>query len=144
MSNYKILYKISGSIAVYKSADLISKLVQLGHQVQCVTTQSALQFIGPATLEGLTRKAIITDMYEHGKMMTHIDLVKWADITILAPATATTINRFSNGYGEDIVSTLFLAHDWSKPYFIAPAMNTKMLSNPVSYTHLTLPTKRIV
>ncbi len=130
MSNYKILYKISGSIAVYKSADLISKLVQLGHQVQCVTTQSALQFIGPATLEGLTRKAIITDMYEHGKMMTHIDLVKWADITILAPATATTINRFSNGYGEDIVSTLFLAHDWSKPYFIAPAMNTKMLSNP--------------
>ena len=132
MSNSNILFKISGSIAAYKSADVISKLVQAGHKVQTVTTASALKFIGPATLEGLTESPILSDTFEQGKMMAHIDLVKWADMTILAPATGTTINRLGYGLGEDLVSTLFLAHDWAKPYFIAPAMNTKMLSHPAT------------
>ncbi|MBT3945413.1 MAG: bifunctional phosphopantothenoylcysteine decarboxylase/phosphopantothenate--cysteine ligase CoaBC [Candidatus Marinimicrobia bacterium] len=132
MSNSKILFKISGSIAAYKSADVISKLVQAGHEVQAVVTNSALNFIGPATLEGLTGKPVMSDSFKEGRMMAHIDLVKWADLTILAPATATSINRLGYGLGEDLVSALFLAHDWAKPYFVAPAMNTKMLSHPAT------------
>ena len=108
MSNSKILFKISGSIAAYKSADVISKLVQAGHEVQAVVTNSALNFIGPATLEGLTGKPVMSDSFKEGRMMAHIDLVKWADLTILAPATATSINRLGYGLGEDLVSVLFL------------------------------------
>ncbi len=136
MLKRKILFKISGSIAAYKSAGLISQLVQDGHEVQTVVTDSALKFIGPATLEGLTGKAVMSDVFEHGNMMSHIDLAKWADLTILAPATATTINRFAQGIGEDLVSALFLAHDWQKPYFIAPGMNSNMLTHPATRASL--------
>ncbi len=132
----KVLFKISGSIAAYKSAILISKLVQSGYAVQTVATPAALQFIGRATLEGLTGKPVLTDQFEPGKMMDHINLVKWADITILAPATANTINRLASGLGDNLVSTLFLAHDWEKPYLIAPAMNTKMYNHPATRSAL--------
>lgn len=132
----KVLFKISGSIAAYKSAVIISKLVQSGYTVQTVVTSAALQFIGRATLEGLTGKPVLTDQFEPGKMMDHINLVKWADITILAPATANTINRLASGLGDNLVSTLFLAHDWEKPYLIAPAMNTKMYNHPATRSAL--------
>ena len=95
MSNYKILFKITGSIAAYKSAYLISKLVQNGYEVQTVATVSALQFIGAATLEGLTGKPVVVDTFESGGMMSHINLVKWADLTILAPATANPLNKLA-------------------------------------------------
>ena len=87
MKKSNILFALSGSIAAYKSADAISKLVQKGYVVQVVTTKSALKFIGSATLEGLTGREIISDTFMSGKMMSHIDLVKWADIMILAPAS---------------------------------------------------------
>ncbi|HJL79067.1 MAG TPA: bifunctional phosphopantothenoylcysteine decarboxylase/phosphopantothenate--cysteine ligase CoaBC [Candidatus Marinimicrobia bacterium] len=132
MSNNKILLKISGSIAAYKIGVLISKLIQNGFEVQTVATKSALQFIGPATLEGLTGKPVYSDMFESGQMMDHINLAKWADITLLAPATANTINRLAAGMGDSLVTALFLAHDWTKPYLIAPAMNTKMLRHPAT------------
>ncbi|MFH1197159.1 MAG: bifunctional phosphopantothenoylcysteine decarboxylase/phosphopantothenate--cysteine ligase CoaBC [bacterium] len=126
MSKYKILFKITGSIAAYKSAYLISKLVQNNCEVKCVVTNSALKFIGNATLEGLTGNRVFLDGFEHGEMMSHISLVKWADLTIIAPASANTINKFSAGIADNLVASLFLAHDFSKPYLIAPAMNTAM------------------
>ena len=132
MKKSNILFALSGSIAAYKSADAISKLVQKGYAVQVVTTKSALKFIGPATLEGLTGREIISDTFMSGKMMSHIDLVKWADIMILAPASASTINSMHHGIGDNLVLSLFLAHDWDKPYFIAPAMNTKMWTHPAT------------
>ena len=132
MSNYKILFKITGSIAAYKSAYLISKLVQNGYEVQTVATVSALQFIGAATLEGLTGKPVVVDTFESGGMMSHINLVKWADLTILAPATANTINKLASGIGDNILTSLFLAHDWQTPYLIAPAMNTWMYDHPAT------------
>ena len=136
MSSVKILFKISGSIAAYKCAAIISKLVQSGFEVQTVATQEALQFIGPATLEGLTGKPVLVDFFETGKMMNHINLVKWADISILAPATAHTINRLSNGLADDLVGALFLAHDRSKPYLLVPAMNTAMYNHPTTQMSL--------
>ena len=122
MSKSNILLKISGSIAAYKIGDLISMLVQRGYEVQTVASPSALKFIGPATLEGLSGRAVLTDTYESGKMMAHINLTKWSHLTILAPATANTINKIGYGLGEDLLSTMFLAHDWAKPYFLAPAL----------------------
>ncbi|MCF8240540.1 MAG: bifunctional phosphopantothenoylcysteine decarboxylase/phosphopantothenate--cysteine ligase CoaBC [Melioribacteraceae bacterium] len=132
MLKNKILLKISGSIAAYKSAYLISKLVQNGFEVQTVATESALRFIGKATLEGLTGKPVMTDSFADGEMMSHINLVKWADIVVLAPASANTINKLSAGIGDNLLTSLFLAHDWSKPYLIAPAMNTNMYQHPAT------------
>ena len=132
MLKSKILFKISGSIAAYKSAYLISKLVQNGFEVQTVVTGSSLQFIGKATLEGLTGKPVLIDQYEDGKMMSHINLMKWADLIILCPASANTINKMANGIADNLVTSLFLAHNWDKPYLIAPAMNTAMYKHPAT------------
>lgn len=132
MSKYKILFKITGSIAAYKAAYLISKLVQNNFEVQTVVSESALHFIGKATLEGLSGKAVLSDTYENGKMMNHINLVKWADLVILCPASANTINKLANGIADNLVTSLFLAHDWNKPYLIAPAMNSNMYHHPIT------------
>ncbi len=132
MLNKNILIKITGSIAAYKTAYLISKLVQSGFKVKTVVTQSALQFIGKATLEGLTDSTVYSDTFESNKMMSHINLVKWADLTIVVPADANTISKFANGIADNLVTSLFLAHDFGKPYLIAPAMNTKMFTHPAT------------
>jgi phosphopantothenoylcysteine decarboxylase/phosphopantothenate--cysteine ligase len=132
MSNYKILFKITGSIAAYKSAFLISKLVQCGCDVKVVATESALKFVGKATLEGLTGHTVYTDSFADGEMMGHINLMKWADLIIVCPATANTINKLANGIGDNLLTSLFLAFDWSKPYLIVPAMNTKMYDHPTT------------
>ena len=132
MLKKNILFKISGSIAAYKSASLISLLVQEGHEVQTVTTVSAKNFIGDATLEGLTGRPVLSDLYEPGKMMAHIDYINWADLTLFVPVTANMLNSMVHGLGRCLVSSMFLAHDWKKPYIIAPAMNTKMLNHPTT------------
>jgi phosphopantothenoylcysteine decarboxylase/phosphopantothenate--cysteine ligase len=129
MSKYKILFGISGSIAVYKSAYLISKLIQNDYEVKVVATESALKFIGKATLEGLTGNPVYTDSFQEGEMMSHISLVKWADLVIICPATGNTINKLSVGIADNLLTSLFLAHDWTKPYLIAPAMNTNMFEH---------------
>ncbi len=138
MSKYKILIKITGSIAAYKAAYLISKLVQNNFEVQTVVSDSALHFIGKATLEGLTGKEVLSDTYENGKMMNHINLVKWADLVILCPASANTINKLANGIADNLITSLFLAHDWNKPYLIAPAMNSNMYHHPITKKSLSI------
>lgn len=130
MSKSKILLKISASIAAYKSAYLISKLVQNDFEVQTVVTESSLKFIGKATLEGLTGKPVLIDQYEDGKMMNHINLMKWADLIILCPASANTINKMASGIADNLITSLFLAHNWDKPFLVAPAMNTAMYNHP--------------
>lgn len=132
MSNYKILVKLTGSIAAYKIAYLISKLVQAGHEVQTVATDAALYFVGKTTLEGLSGRPVYTDTFAERKIMGHINLAKWADITLLAPASANTINKMANGIADNLVTSLFLAHDWSKPYLVVPAMNTAMYEHPAT------------
>ncbi len=136
MSNYKVLVKITGSIAAYKAAYLISKLMQAGFEVEVVVTKSALQFIGIATLEGLIHKPIYSDTFESGKMMSHIELTKWAGLTIVIPADANTISKFANGIADNLVTSLFLAHDQKKPYLIVPAMNTAMFTHPATQESL--------
>jgi phosphopantothenoylcysteine decarboxylase/phosphopantothenate--cysteine ligase len=132
MSKGKILFQLSGSIACFKACALISRLVKDGYEVEVVATNSALKFVGEATLEGLTGRRVHTDTFAGGDYMSHIRLERWADLLLLCPATANLINKLANGIGDDLVSTLFLAHDFKKPYLIAPAMNEKMIVHPTT------------
>lgn len=128
----KILFELTGSIAAWKACAVISRLAQEGHEVQTIATSAALQFIGAATLEGLTGRPVRSDMWDRGTAMDHINLVKWADVVVLCPATANTINRLAAGLADDLVGALFLAHDWRKPYLLAPAMNPAMWAHPAT------------
>ena len=129
---HRILFNLSGSIAAYKACSLISKLAQSDFEVQPVCTPSTLEFVGPATLNGLSGKTVLTCVFDPTRAMDHINLAKWAELTILCPATANQINKMASGISDDIVSTLFLAHDFQKPYWIVPAMNEKMWSHPAT------------
>ncbi|RYZ72494.1 MAG: bifunctional phosphopantothenoylcysteine decarboxylase/phosphopantothenate--cysteine ligase CoaBC, partial [Proteobacteria bacterium] len=128
----KILFQLSGSIACFKACALLSKLSQAGYEIEVVASRSALQFVGEATLEGLTGKRVHTDTFEAGRAMDHIHLMRWADVIVLCPASANTLNKFASGFGDDLLSTMFLAHDFRKPYLIAPAMNQFMWSHPAT------------
>ena len=133
----RILFQLSGSIAAYKACSVISRLVQEGCEVQVACTQGALQFVGAATLEGLTGRPVFTDVYQPGRMMDHIHLAKWADLAILCPASADAINRLAAGLAQDAVGTLFLAYDLrSKPYLVVPAMNQEMMRHPATQAAL--------
>lgn len=128
----KILVIMTGSIACYKACHVLSQLKQKGHAVKVVLSPSSLNFIGKSTIEGLTGEAPITDMYSSGNNMDHINLMRWADLILVAPATANYINKVAHGLGDDLLTTLFLAHDFDKPFLIAPAMNTKMYLHPTT------------
>lgn len=132
----RILFQLSGSIAAFKACAVISKLVQAGHEVQVVATAGALRFVGAPTFEGLSGRPPLTDLYETGKAMQHIHAIRWADLAILCPASANSINKLATGIGDDLVSTLFLAHDFNKPYLIAPAMNASMYAHPATQASL--------
>lgn len=128
----RVLFLMSGSIAAYKACHVISRLAQRGHEVEIVASPWALEFVGEATLEGLTGRPVHQSMFGSGAHMSHIHLIRWADLVIVCPATANTINKLANGIGDDLMTTLFLAHDFAKPWMIAPAMNTKMYHHPVT------------
>ncbi len=132
----KILFQLSGSIACFKACSVISALVKGGYEVQVVATPSALEFVGPATLEGLTGRRVRSEIFQQGEYMAHIHLMNWADLIILCPATANTLSKLANGIGDDLVSTLFLAYDFKKPYLVVPAMNTKMYLHPSTQNSL--------
>jgi phosphopantothenoylcysteine decarboxylase/phosphopantothenate--cysteine ligase len=132
MSGYNIAFVLTGSVAGYKACDAISRLVQLGHRVRAVATESALRFVGTATLEGLTGQRVFTDLFEPGAALEHIEISRWADAVIVCPATANTINRFAAGLAGDLAGAVFLAHDRAKPFLMAPAMNPAMWSHPAT------------
>ncbi len=135
-SSKNILFKVSSSIAAFKSAALVSKLVQAGHSVQVACTEDSLNFVGAATWEGLTSKTVFYDVFKTSQMMEHIHLNKWADLCILCPATANTINAMAAGIANNAVTNLFFALDFSKPYFVVPAMNDKMYAHPATVESL--------
>jgi phosphopantothenoylcysteine decarboxylase/phosphopantothenate--cysteine ligase len=132
----EVLFQLSGSIAAYKACHVVSRLVQAGCTVQTVATPAALQFVGPATLEGLTGRPVATDTFAPGSLMDHIHLVRRADLVVLCPATANTINRLAAGLADDLIGTMFLAHDFRVPYVIVPAMNSAMYDHPATRVSL--------
>lgn len=136
MSKSKVLFMMTGSIACYKACQVISRLVQAGCEVQVVASPGALQFVGNATFEGLTGKSVVSDLYAAGNVMDHIHLMRWADVVVVAPATANYVNKIAQGVGDDLLTTLFLAHDFKKPFLLAPAMNTSMYMHPVTQSSI--------
>ena len=132
MSGSNLLFVFTGSIAAYKACEAVSQLVQRGHRVRIVATESALKFIGPATLEGLTGTAPLSDRFAQGTALEHINLTRWADAVVICPATANTINRLAAGLADDLVVALFLARLRNKPWLVAPAMNPAMWSHPAT------------
>jgi phosphopantothenoylcysteine decarboxylase/phosphopantothenate--cysteine ligase len=125
MSKSKVLFMMTGSIACYKACQVVSRLVQAGCEVQVVMTPAALKFVGNATLEGLTGKPVVSDMYTQGNVMDHIHLMRWADLILVAPATANFINKTAQGIGDDLVSTLFLGDE----YFNVPSSGDSKVVN---------------
>jgi len=130
MSRSKVLLQVTGSIAAFKAAALASQLVQDGYEVQGVLSKGARRFIGEALLEGLTGRSVLEDMFERGRALDHISLVDWADLLLVYPATANHITRLRAGLADDLIGCLFLANNFRKPYWIAPAMNSHMFAHP--------------
>lgn len=130
MSKGNIVVQITGSIAAFKAGTLISTLVKNGYVVQCVSTESALKFLGEATMEGLSGRPIKTSTFKSGEMMDHINLAKWADLFVTYPVSANTLNRLDNGMADDLIGATYLANNFNKPYLLAPGMNVEMLKHP--------------
>jgi phosphopantothenoylcysteine decarboxylase/phosphopantothenate--cysteine ligase len=130
MSKPRVLLQITGSIAAFKAAALASLLAQEECEVQCVASEGGLRFIGEPTLEGLTGRPVLSDMFERGRALDHISLVDWADLLLVYPATANHITRLRAGLADDLIGCLFLANNFRKPYWVAPAMNSHMFAHP--------------
>lgn len=136
MSNSKtqqnILWVMTGSIAAFKAVAAISKLKGLGYNVRVVLTPSAKEFIGPATIEGITGEPALSDLFASGRAMDHIELDRWADAIVICPATGQHLNQMAAGFGEPLTSSLYLAHDFKKPILVFPAMNHAMWAHPTT------------
>ncbi|MFC0188951.1 bifunctional phosphopantothenoylcysteine decarboxylase/phosphopantothenate--cysteine ligase CoaBC [Fictibacillus aquaticus] len=130
MDKKNILLCVSGGIAAYKSATIASRLYQSGYTVKVILTESAQQFITPLTFQTLTRGDVYTDTFEekNPEVVSHIDLADWADLVLIAPATANVIGKLANGIGDDMLTTTLLAV--TAPVIIAPAMNVNMYNHP--------------
>lgn len=127
----EILIGVCGGIAAYKSAAVVSKLVQLGHGVSVVMTENANQFIGPATFQALTGRRILQETFDLADhpLGPHIELARQADLFCIAPATANFMAKAAQGLADDLLSTLLLSV--TAPVLMAPAMNTEMWEKAV-------------
>lgn len=125
-----ILLGVTGGIAAYKAIELTSKLTQAGYNVRVMMTEHAQQFVTPLSFQAISRQPVYTNTFieENPAEIQHISLGDWADLIIIAPATANTISKLAHGLADDIVSSTLLAT--STPKWIAPAMNVNMYNNP--------------
>ena len=126
LNNKKILLIICGGISAYKSLDLIRIFKKNGANIKTILTKSAEKFVTPLSVVSLSQEKVYTDIFDYNNEseMDHISLSRWADIILIAPATANTISKLSNGLAEDLATTVVLASN--KKIFFAPAMNVRM------------------
>ena len=124
----KIVVGITGGIAAYKAPELVRLLVKAGHEVRCAATEHALQFVTRPTLETVSGNALYCDLFASGKT-EHISLKDWADMLVVAPATANIIGKVASGIADDALSTLLLAMPPER-VLMAPAMNSQMWVHP--------------
>jgi phosphopantothenoylcysteine decarboxylase len=122
---HELIIGVSGGIAAYKTAALVSSLVQRGHGASVVMTRSARRFIGPATFRALTGRPVVTDGFDrHYPLGAHIELADKADLMCIAPASADILAKAACGLADDLLSTLLLS--FTGPTVFAPAMNSAM------------------
>lgn len=144
LTNKHVLLGVTGGIAAYKSAELVRKLKDAGAQVRVVMTKAAQEFITPLTLQALSGNPVHTDLLDPAAeaAMGHIELARWADVILIAPATADVIARIATGQADDLLTTLCLAS--TAPLAMAPAMNQAMWRNANTQHNVELLLKREV
>jgi phosphopantothenoylcysteine decarboxylase / phosphopantothenate---cysteine ligase len=126
----RVVLGVSGGIAAYKAAEVARELVRRGAEVQVVMTRGAREFVSPLTFSVLSGREVHTEVWGSGgaASVDHVRLANWADLLLVAPATAHTLAKFANGLADDFLSTYFLAHH--RPVLLAPAMETRMWEHP--------------
>ncbi len=138
LKNVNILVGVSGGIAAYKAVDLASKLTAAQANVRTVMTENACRFVCPKSFKAVTDSEVYTNMWSQPSEYNigHIKLVDWADVVIVAPATANIIAKVANGICDDLLSTI-LCVCWEKKALLAPAMNSNMWHNPAVRKNVT-------
>ncbi|MBX3395042.1 MAG: phosphopantothenoylcysteine decarboxylase [Phycisphaerae bacterium] len=131
LSGYEVVVAVCGGIAAYKTAMLVSRLVQRGAGVSVAMTTAATKFITPLTFQSLTARQVFTSPWEAQNYHDpqHLRLTEAADLFIIAPATANMIGKIACGIADDLISTMVMSTDC--PVLLAPAMNTRMWENPI-------------
>ncbi|MGA1933632.1 bifunctional phosphopantothenoylcysteine decarboxylase/phosphopantothenate--cysteine ligase CoaBC [Arcobacter sp. YIC-464] len=133
LKDKKILVAVTGSIAIYKTLDLIRLYIKAGAKVRVIMTQSAKKFISPITFEAISQNKVLeesNESWDKNQDYNHIDIGKWSDIFVIAPCSANTINKLSNGLADNLLTQVALAYPRMK--LLAPAANTNMLRNPIT------------
>ena len=133
--NKKILFIICGGISAYKSLETIRLFKKNNAEIKTILTKSAKEFVTPLSIASLSQGKVYDDLFniENETEMDHISLSRWADVIVIAPATANTLSKLSNGYTEDLASTVILASN--KQVFLAPAMNVRMWNHQSTQNH---------
>lgn len=131
-----IVLGITGSIAAYKAASLARLLIKAGAEVQIVITPSGKEFITPVTLSALTGKPVVSEFFtaNDGTWHSHVDLGQWADLMLIAPATASTLGKMANGVADNMLITTYMS--MKAPVVIAPAMDLDMFAHPATTRNL--------
>ena len=134
--NKKILLIICGGISAYKSLEIIRALKKKEAQIKTILTKNAKNFVTPLSITSLSQEKVYDDIFnvENESEMDHISLSRWADLILVAPATANTISKLSSGSSDDLASTVILASD--KDIYLAPAMNVRMWEHPSTKNNL--------
>lgn len=130
LKDREILIAVSGGIAAYKTAVLVSRLVRAGARVSVMMTAAATELVGPKTFEALTRRPVRLDLWHDASAIPHIDAAQKAELLCVAPATANLLAKAASGIADDLVSTTILAFDG--PALFAPAMNRVMWNKPAT------------
>ena len=132
----KLLLCVCGGIAAYKAADLVRRLREAGATVQVAMTENAQRFVGAQTFQALSGLPVRTSLWDADaeQAMGHLELARWADAIVIAPATANTLARLAHGFADDLVATLCLATD--APITVAPAMNHRMWLHPATQANV--------
>ena len=132
----KVLVGVTGSIAAYKAADLVSRLCSDGMEVRVVMTRAATLFVGPLTFQSLTGNPVCVEMFdeEAADAIAHVNLARFPDVVVVAPASAQTIARLALGLADELLSCVLLAT--KAPVIIAPAMNSVMWEHPAVKSNL--------
>lgn len=138
LAGKRILLGIGGGIAVYRVAELARMLVKQGATVRCVMTPAACRFVTPLTFEALTGEKVYTELFDltAEREMGHIRLARWADVLVIAPATADLIAKIANGISDHLLTTMLQVREG--PVLLAPAMNTSMWQSPANARNLEL------
>jgi len=138
LADRRVLVALTGGIACYKIATLVSKLVQSGGDVRVIMTNSATKFVAPLTFQSLSGKSVRTSMWESDDRpdSQHVGDARWAEIMIIAPATADILAKLAAGICEDVVSLTACALPRKTPVLIAPSMNAQMWENPITQRNI--------